>query len=380
MIADFREYFLPTISITIIAGYQLAGFFLYKYAKIKGERLEFNNILLGYGILFASLISAILLRIISDFFLEENYGIGIPSKFFYFIILLGCIGYLFIVSRTSFMDYIPPYFTEVLIILNILSVITLFFFEFGSLLFNISMLPLVSSLLYIIVIHFKLVRLASGAIKKRLLSIGVGLTMFIIALFLLREGEVLIFYKKYEQFLLALSSPIANFGLTLMFLGMYNFPAFLEFEWKNDLIKLYIIRKETLSELFSFDFTGYIDSSKYQELTLKDDKNRQKVLSKAIIGINSIFSTITGTDASKTKKIKQADLMILLKYSNFGEFGLIFALIVNKETTSIDYFLRQIREEFHAQFKNILADPEKIKGIESDLFSSFRNRVIDLLK
>lgn len=380
MIADFREYFLPTISITIIAGYQLAGFFLYKYFKIRGERLEFNNILLGYGILFSCLISALLLRIISDFFLKDIYGIEIPSKFFYLTILAGCIGYLFIVLRTSIMDYITPYITEVLIILNIFSVVSLFFYEFGSILFNISMLPLVGSLLYIIGIHFKLVHLASGAIKKRLLSIGIGLIMFFIALFLLREGEVLIFYGENEHFFLTLSSPIANFGLTLMFLGMYNFPAFLEFEWKNDLIKLYIIRKEALSELFSFDFTEYIDSSKYQELTLKDDENRQKVLSKAIIGINSIFSTITGTNSSKTKKIKQADLMILLKYSNFGDYGLIFALIVNKETASIDYFLKQIREEFHDQFKNILSDPEKIKGIESDLFSSFKNRVINLLK
>ncbi|MHA1725861.1 MAG: hypothetical protein ACTSXH_13695, partial [Promethearchaeota archaeon] len=66
----FREFYLPLMFIAIVIGYQISGYFLYLHAKYKNEKIKFNNLLLGYGLIFGITLTGFTIRILNLYFLR----------------------------------------------------------------------------------------------------------------------------------------------------------------------------------------------------------------------------------------------------------------------------------------------------------------------
>ena len=372
---DFREYYLPSITITLILGYQLTVYFFYRYFQLKDKETGFNEILLGHGLLFGSLMTSLFLRTINTFFLGEPCPIHILARILYAITIFGLLGFLSILTGEAFKKHFPPVATWIFILLNGISLILLPFFEYGSVLFIVNFLPLLLGFIYVLFIQITLIKKSQGKIKKRLKLLILGMIVLLAGMFLIREEELILVFQDASDIFFLLSSPLANVGLSIIFFGTYEFPVFLELDWKKDLIRLYVIDLEKKEEILHKDLFQQHSGGSDEGISPRDD---QKFLSKAILGIESIFTYLTETEHESIKRIRQEEIVILLEYSTLSSGKIAHALLVERETNSIHYFLKQIKKKFDTIYQNII-DLSVMPENAQLILSSFSDVVDEIL-
>lgn len=344
---------------TTILGIQLVIYFLYRYYKIRDERLPLNMILLSFGVFFIFFIISDFILAINRLFILDPIWTEIIYKFGYVSMFLSTIALLFFISIKEFSKIINTKIAKSLIIINLIPIIVVILLPSSELFtFLIVTIILSAILIYFLIFQIRLINTSKGIIKNRLLLIFIGTDLSIISLFVVME-IIAGFYPLNILIFMGISLLMA--GLIIVLLGVHSFPAFYELKWKDNLLRLLIIDQKNHTSLYSYDFS---------ELKSKH-KDYKRLFSGGITGIDSILSAITKTEGEKMNKIKQADSLILLEYGTRSPLQIAYALIVKEDLDSNRFFLKTIKNQFEAFYKEILSEVDSFIGSEEQLFGSF---------
>jgi hypothetical protein len=192
-----------------------------------------------------------------------------------------------------------------------------------------------------------------------------------ISIFFGAEEVLLVLSQQQHQVLLLISGPLLMIGLLIVFFGVFRFPAFLEFGWTKNLVKLFIIDKQKPTALYAFDFIKMNESNNNILKPTSKDDGREKIFPTSLIGISDVINACLNAENLNTKKIIQGDILILFKYGDGPNSFITYALLVKKEMNSINYFLKAVKNQFQGFYKDILLDLDDFRGSEVHLFSSF---------
>ncbi len=357
------EIILPFSVISLVAGYQLAVFFLYQYFKLKDENIELNKILLAYALFFLFAISGALLRVLSNYFLLEISYKDILLYLSFIVFILAPNSFLLIVSTKPFHQVSDPRIPRIIILITIISLIlTIIISSFVE--FPYILLFVLLGYAYLLFFQYKLIKLSTGRIKRRLKLILIGEVILSVAILIGNNEFRTIFLVEYKEILLLISMPFVMLSLLIIYFGVYKFPVFLEFDWKKKIIHFFVIKENPIEKIYSFDFKTVLDNSNSYQFT--------EVMSRVIVGVEDIVSEITYIKDVKTNIIKKGDITFVLEYSSKFSEPLIFVLVVNGEgIESFKYFLKLVKKQFQAFFKEILMILNEFKGGEKKLFESF---------
>ena len=380
---DLRNIYLPLLFISVALGYQIFIYFLYQYNKTNKEKLELSKILLAYGSLFGLTLTGLFIRIINLYYIElYNSGLFILLRNITFILLYSAFMLFFIIiSSKPFYKIIPSNLTKIIAVSMIIPIISVFILQIESLTFvYISTTALIISYIYILIFHFRTVKLSTGKIKKRLNLILLGFALCVIQHFIGGYIPSRVLFRKYSQILQVISAPIFICGLMIIFLGVFKFPAFLEFGWKQSLMQFLIINRESYRVLYSFDFKEFENEREIHNKKRPKIEERKTILSSGIIGIDAVVSKIIKSDSEHIDIIKQEDFLILLNYGDQPLSSIIYSLIVNKDMKSFSYFLKTMKSEFQKTYRNILINLSELKDVEDKLFLGFDKYIIKMME
>lgn len=376
MTLTYREIHIPSMLIAAILGYQIAIYFFHQYHKNKSDDLQLNKILLAFGCFFSFLLSGFIIRIISNYYLVDPAFYELFSLLTTLVVLLSVISFLVIVAGSAFKEIINVKYTKIIIGLNIIPIISIFIFPSDSPEYQLFLIPNSLGLIFMLIFELKLLRKTSGDIKRRLIFIILGEVML---------GVSLVFGREQNDFLLPSSADVeivwiisiyvAIAGLGIIFLGVYQFPAFLEFDWQKTLLKLTIIDQKDRNIIFTFDFTD-TSSGEFQNREIKPD-----LTSGGIKGIDDILQTYNRSQNNvRVDKIKHGNVIIFLQHGEDQFNDLTYVLIVNKDLKSCKYFLSSIKEQFEGLFKGILQNLNNINTQQMKIFDSFETIVNTIAK
>jgi len=383
MKVELRNIFIPLLFISVALGYQIFVYFLYQYHKAKKEKLELSKILLAYGLIFGVTLTGFFIRVINLYYIgQDNLEIfELLTKITFILLYSAFMLFFMIISSEPFHKIIFSNLTKTLAISMIIPIISVLLFQVDSLVFIfISTISLFISYVYILFFHSRIVKLSTGNIKKRLNLIFGGFALCVIQHIIGGYIPSRVLFRNYSQILQLISAPIFICGLMIIFLGVFKFPAFLEFGWKHSLIQLLIINKRDYNVIYAFDFMEVINESENQIKKFPKMKESNQLLSSGIIGIDKIISRITDSNYEYIDTIKQEDFQILLNYGDQPLSSIIYCLIVSKDMKSFSYFLKTIKSEFQQIYKNILLNLDELKDVEDKLFLGFDSNLIKLIE
>jgi len=365
------NFHFPFLIIAVIIGFQISVYFLYLYISKRKDNLKLNKILLAYGGLFYFLIVSVLIRTIYNYLIEDPALKAIVYQLSLVSITIAAIVFLYIMSGDGFNSLINTKISKFLLILSIIFSTIVFFNKDSNLQIILSMIALSIAAVYIVVFHYKLLTLSSGVIKNRLTLITIG--NFIMVAGITLEADEFIYFLSYEaQIIIMIASvPLFVIGELMIFLGIFRFPAFLEFDWKEHIYSLYVIENENFSILYQHEFEDKREIKQYQELA--------DSLIKGVLGIDKIVSAL-GTSDKQIERITQGDLILLISSGSLKPVSIVYILIVDKDMESYPYFLSEIKNKFEFYFSEVLFELESIKGHEDLVFSGFDLAVKKLLK
>ncbi len=341
--------FLLYLTATIL-GVELAFYFFYRYYTIKDDRLPLNKILLSFGMFYLLLISGTFILTVKRLFISDPNLQEIFYKIGSLSILFSPISFAFFIKIKEFSEIINLKIAQYILIFSLILFIIAIFLPSTL---NFTYIFFIGLSLPILIFQIRLISTAKGNIKKRLLEVFIGNIVSIVSLFFTLKIIT-------DLYIIGLSLLILSFLLTSI--GVYRFPAFYEFRWKENLLKLVIINQKNNACLYSHDFSKIkVDHN---------NKDYEKLFSGGIIGIDSIISVITNTHGF-INEITHLNSLILLELSSYHSTKIIFALVVKKDLKSNRYFLKSLKEQFESFYKDILRDLDNLKGSEEQLFGSF---------
>lgn len=361
---QFIAYLIP-----VIIGFQLAIYFFYQYQKIRDKNLPLNKILLAFGSFILFIILGPLLIQISRNFIDNGLLYELISRLGWFLVCFSTTTVSFFVITKDFSTIINIKHAKILMVLNFVPMVILFFVpSILSPLFISSISFVVLNGLYIIRFQIILIRKSVGIIKKKFKLFLLGAIISLFALFFAASvglGSLppiineIIYYTGVCELLI---------GFIIISLSVHNFPPFYEFEWRNNLIKLFIINQLNKNCLYSYDFV-----EKFEKKSKKNKNNPNhfdELFSKGILGIDTIITTITGTKEKRINKIKKGDFHIFLDYG-LQPFSIAFVLVVKIDLISTHHLLKSIKSRFESFFKEILLNLDKLNVEYEQLFRSF---------
>ena len=340
--------FLLYLTATIL-GVELAIYFFYRYYKIKDDRLPLNKILLSFGMFYLLLILGTFILTVKNLFISDPNLQEIFSRIGSLSILFSPLSFAFFIKIKEFSEIINLKIAQYLLIFSLTLFIIAIFLP-STLIFTY--IFFIGLSLPILIFQIRLISTAKGNIKKRLFEVFIGNIVSLVSLFFTLKIIT-------DLYIIGLSLLILSFILTSI--GVYRFPAFYEFRWKENLLKLLIINQKNNGCLYSHDFT---------QIKVDNNKDYEKMFSGGIVGIDSIISVITNTHGF-INEITHLNSLILLDFSSYHSTKLIFALVVKKDLKSNRYFLKSLKEQFELFYKEILRDIDNLKGNEEQLFGSF---------
>ncbi len=380
MLIPIREFQIPIIIIGVIVGYQLSIYFFIQYRKYREERLGLNRILLAYGVFFLLGLNSILIRNINIYFIEDEVLNIEFLKLTNFLMVFTIFSFIVIISSKSFTPVVNSKFSIIFGIISAISLPPIFIFESNSLELNIFTIPALIGMLYIWFFQIKLIQYSEPTFKKRLIMILISQILLLGAFLVRGEFSRSYILQSNEQNVIIFTSSLSIMLLFFIFLGVYRFPAFLEFDWKENLIKLFIIDPATRTSLYNYDFISKKDKElNYNELDLENFR-RDRFYSIGRFGFVDIIGAITKSEKSESDKIILGDLMFMYKYADPPYSSIMFVLIVQKEMISFSYLLNSIKNQFQGFYSKILLEMDLFKGIEELFFSSFDVLLKNLIK
>lgn len=371
---ELKEFQFLFYLIPVTIGLELVFYFYYQYFKIRDVKLKLNRVLLAFGTFILFIVFGPLWIQISRNFITEGIVLyEIISRIGWSFALFSTIGFSLFIIKEDFSHIINTKIVKILVILNFIPIIVLIFTPTTrNPIFLISILFVVLNGINVIRFQIILIKRSVGKIKRKFTFFLVGALVSFPALgFAIVVGIGV---------LPAIINEIVYFtGITILLLGfiiisfsVYDFPPFYEFEWRENIIQLFIINQKTGEHIYFHDFTeifaqGYKETDSKNELTPDDIA---KLYSGGIIGIESVITQITNTKDERINKIEQKDTVILLTYSSVIPY-ITYALIIRKDLLSLGHLLDSIKQQFEAFYREILLNLENLKGDQKLLFKSF---------
>jgi hypothetical protein len=202
---------------------------------------------------------------------------------------------------------------------------------------------------YLIQIHFKLIKVTEGKLKKKIKLILTGQILIILSMFIATIIPELLLFQEFEDFLNTLAIQLINLSILITFPAIYRMHDFLDLDWKHDLVKLFILNQNTNEIMYSSNFSFLED----REIIFDNDDEVNKLLSGGIVGINDIIAKIIKSNRKKIYRMKQQNILILLEYGENSLDFLIFALLVRKEFEPFYIFLRRLKHNFLEIYKEL---------------------------
>ena len=358
-----RELYLALLLFIMLIGFQLSTYFFIQYSKHKKENLLHNKILLFYGVIIGGAMSGYLVQSIAQLFIIDLVIKDIIFRIGLNFLLLSLAMFLMFLILEPFKELINQTLNKISITIIFISVICVFIINSQTIGFRLLLIPGGIGTICIVLFQIKLVKLTTGEIKKRL-------TVFTIGLFLAYPGVIVTNMLNpipYNTPIDLITITLLFLGISICFAGVYNFPAFLEFEWKKNIVQLFIFEQENHKILYFFNFKE--DTSTSKRLIDHD------LFSKGILGIERITTELSDSVEEKIDKIKHGEYFILFAYGDGQLSHITYALIVNKDMESMRFFLKQIKTQFQFIYKEFLYDLKIIEGNEEKLFTSFDHNV-----
>jgi hypothetical protein len=366
MLVSLREVYLPAMIFSIILDYQLAIYFLYLYRKHRKDKIGLNKFLLAFSKLFGIGATSYLFLVIGSFYSHDSYLAELFIRIGVSVLQGGILVVLLILLSKPFLTLINSRVVKIVSVLSGISITYLLFFYVKSIgLFPSILIGLIGGA-YFLYFQTKLVKLTSGTVHSRLLITLIGEVIFLIGMFLgsgLPNIPVLFEVRDIFYFV---GSYVVNLGLLAIFYGTFKFPGVLEFNWKNNLLKLYVIDARNLYELYSYDFNKI--------RSLAGDYNNEKnnpINSIGVVGISDVFDEITKTYQNRVKMIKYGNFTILLEYEKDPKSQFLFVLFVDKNMKSLQLFLEKVKTQFLKSYSGLLNNFNMVDRFRETIFSSF---------
>jgi hypothetical protein len=223
--------------------------------------------------------------------------------------------------------------------------------------------------LYILVIINKE---TSGEIKYRLNQVIIGTILSYFSLFFVLNLFNTLINSYMLDILRYLGVSILFIGFGLVISGIYNFPSFYEFQWKENLIKLFIVNQQKNSILYKKDFTDISASLKDKglDMVISDITAVEQLFKGGIKGIDKILAEISYSRDKNLQEIKKGEVIVLLEYGSEKFSHILYALIVRNPLKSYRVFLTKIKNQFENFYKELLIEDFGRKR-EEQLFKSF---------
>ncbi|MHA1350099.1 MAG: hypothetical protein ACTSPZ_04585 [Promethearchaeota archaeon] len=366
MLVSLREVYLPAMIFSIILDYQLAIYFLYLYRKHRKEKIGLNKFLLAFSNLFGIGATSYLFLVIGSFYLHDSYLAELFIRIGVSVLQGGILVVLLILLSKPFLTLINSRVVKIVSVLSGISIIYLLFFYVKPIGLFPSMLIGFIGGVYFLYFQTQLVKLTSGTVHSRLLITLIGEVIFLIGMFLgsgLPNISVLFEVRDIFYFV---GSYVVNLGLLAIFYGTFKFPGVLEFNWKNNLLKLYVIDARNLYELYSYDFNTI--------RSLTGDYNKEKnnpINSIGVVGISDVFDEITKTYQDRVKMIKYGNFTILLEYEKDSDSQFLFVLFVDKNMKSLQLFLEKVKTQFLKSYSGLLNNFNMVDRFRETIFSGF---------
>ena len=343
-------------------------FFLYQYFKTRHAKLKLNRILLSYSTLVLLMVWGTLflvLRRVLDVGDEQGDALFATG---FIMVCSTPLGFLGFIATRDLSTIINVKLAKVLVVLSVIPMIVLVAAGTGSPWFLPSMSFTAGSALFLVYFQVKMIKLALGRLKGKLIQLFTGELIALSSLVFAANATFgfIPFISAETSFFTAVT--ILTAGFLLLFWAANDFPPFYEFEWRDSLTKLFIVDARDFSFLFARDFQSRGDNDRMDE--------RDELFSGAISGIEGMIDSITGTSGKGViNKIEREGSIIFLERGTISDPPLLYILLASRDLNSMTAFLRDIRNMFETRFKDTLvqlhrSEPDKRKDL-TGLFSSF---------
>ena len=370
MLVSLREVYLPAMIFSIILDYQLAIYFFYLYRKLQKDKIGLNKFLLTFSNLFGIGATSYLFLVIGSFYINDGYVTELFIRIGVFLLQSSIVIVLLILLSKPFLTLINSRVVKIICAISSVNIIYILFLYVKPIgLFPSILIGLIGGG-YFLFFQVKLVKLTSGTVHSRLLMTLIGEIIFIIGMFLgsgLPNIPVLFAGVDFYYFI---GSYIVNLGLLVIIYGTFKFPGVPEFNWKNNLLKLYIIDARNFFELYSYNFNKTRNFPDEKENHSINEENNP-INSIGVVGISDVFDEITKTYQNRVKTIKYGNFSILLEYEEDPKFQFLFVLFVDKNMKSLQLFLKKVKTQFLNSYKGLLANFDIIDRFRETMFSGF---------
>jgi hypothetical protein len=325
---------------------------------------------LAFSTIFAIGATSYIFLIIGSFYVPDIILADLFIRFGVSLLQAGILLVLLILLSKPFRNLINSRLVKVISVLSGISVIYALFLY-------VELLGLLPCIIigfiggtYFMYFQIKLIKLTSGSIHSRLLITLVGEIIFLIGMFLGSGSLNVPELAEIKDILYIVGSYVVNFGLLLVLYGTIKFPGVPEFEWKNKLLKLYVVDAMNLFELYSYDFSRSRIFVNETKPTYSNDVNNS-LNSIGVVGISDVFDEITKTYQNRVKTIKYGKFSILLEYEEDPKSQFLFVLFVETDMKSLELFLKKVKNQFLTSYKSLLTTYDIVERFRESLFSSF---------
>ncbi len=361
---QFLGYLVP-----VIIGVQLAFFFFYQYYKIQDVNLPLNRILLAFGTFIIVMVLGPLFIQISRNFIEKGLLYEVIYRMGWCIAFFSTISVSFFIIKKDFSIIINQITAKILMILNFIPVILVFLVpSIRSPIFLATISFVILNGLYIIRFQLILIKKSVGSIKKKFKLFFIGSIVSLFALIFASLVGLGVLPPIINEIIYFTGISELLIGFIIMSFSVYNFPPFYEFEWRENLSKLFIINQQNKSCLYSCNFIE--QTNDYKDSNQSYLYNKDKFFPRGIMGIEYIITIITDTKNERINKINQGDYYIFLEYG-VNQAYITYLLVVKKDLISAHHLLKSIRTQFESFFKEILLNLNNLKGQQEKIFGSF---------
>ncbi|MBY9007462.1 MAG: hypothetical protein KGD63_11960 [Candidatus Lokiarchaeota archaeon] len=341
-----------------------------------------NRVLLVFGYFILFIVLGPLFVQISRLFVEDQFLYEIIYRLGWGISFFSTIMPSFFIIKKEFSIVININYAKFLLILNFIPVVTLVFINtIRSPFFFATILFVVINGLYIIQFMIILVKKSVGKIKKKFKLFFIGSMVSLPSLFFAIIVAIEILPPIIHEIIYIFGIIELIVGFTIIYYSIIDFPPFYEFEWKNNLKKLFIINNKNKECYFFHNFEN-IKDSQIKEANQSTDNNFMNeidnIIPGSIIGIEQIISTIIRSDNEKINIIKKKNSVFCVEQGDKLS-DITYILIIKQELESINHFLKLIKNQFETIYGEILLNLENLKEDKYILFSNFAS-IIDNLQ
>ncbi len=370
MLVNLREVYLPVIIFSIILDFQLAVYFFYLYRKHRKEKIGLNKFLLIFSSFFGIGATSHLFFVIGSFYINDGYLAELFIRIGVSLLQGGVIVVLLILLSKPFLTLINSRVVKIICAISSVNILYILFLYVKPIGLFPSILIGVIGAGYFMHFQFKLAKLTSGTVHSRMLMTLIGEVIFMIGMFVGSGLPNIPVFFAVSDFWYIIGSYIVILGLLVIIYGTFRFPGVPEFNWKTNLLKLYIIDARNLFELYSYDFNkSRILHDEIENHYINEENN--PINSIGVVGISDVFDEITKTYQNRVKTIKYGNFSILLEYEEDPKSQFLFVLFVDKNMKSLELFLKKVKTQFLISYKGMLANLDVVEKFRETIFSGF---------